>query len=244
MFNAPFVDARRSALNTNDLRGKVLRIKVNDDGSYTMPDGNLFAESGTRRKTRPEIYAMGFRNPFRIQVDEQRRRLRDRLLARLADCRRTFRGPAGTGRVEIVRKPGNYGWPLCYRTDLPYYRWNFNTSTPLDPRPAAVRVRQPARGPAEHLALEHRAVTEPTPPITKPDLWYSYQDNANPPLGTPCFGVLRRLRRPCPQLFPELLQRRRRSARRGPVRLRRGQPEPDEVPAVLRRRVLPRRVHA
>ncbi|MET0684994.1 MAG: ThuA domain-containing protein, partial [Solirubrobacteraceae bacterium] len=28
MFNAPFVDARRSALNTNDLRGKVLRISV------------------------------------------------------------------------------------------------------------------------------------------------------------------------------------------------------------------------
>ena len=68
LFQAPFNDARRSATNTNDLRGKVLRIKVNDDGSYSIPAGNLFAP-GTPL-TRPEIYAMGFRNPFRIQVDE------------------------------------------------------------------------------------------------------------------------------------------------------------------------------
>ena len=46
-------------MNTNDLRGKVLRIKVAADGSYTVPSGNLFAP-GTA-KTRPEIYAMGFR---------------------------------------------------------------------------------------------------------------------------------------------------------------------------------------
>ena len=38
---APF-DAQRSSANTNDLRGKLLRIKVGADGSYTVPDGNLF----------------------------------------------------------------------------------------------------------------------------------------------------------------------------------------------------------
>ena len=64
---APYVDARRSAINTNDLRGKALRITVADNGSYTAPSGNLFAP-GTAG-TRPEVYAMGFRNPFRIQVD-------------------------------------------------------------------------------------------------------------------------------------------------------------------------------
>src|SRR6185436_5868294 len=42
-FQAPFVDARRSAGNTNDLRGKVLRIDVKADGSYDTPAGNLFA---------------------------------------------------------------------------------------------------------------------------------------------------------------------------------------------------------
>ena len=52
----------------------------------TIPRGNLFPRR-RRRKTRPEIYAMGFRNPFRIQVDDERRRLRDGLLAGLQRAR-------------------------------------------------------------------------------------------------------------------------------------------------------------
>ena len=35
-------DARRSAGNTNDLRGKIIRIRVKDDGTYEIPEGNLF----------------------------------------------------------------------------------------------------------------------------------------------------------------------------------------------------------
>ena len=70
LFQPPWFDARRSALNTNDLRGKLLRINVADDGSYEPVAGNLFdGTEGGGGKTRPEIYAMGFRNPFRIQVD-------------------------------------------------------------------------------------------------------------------------------------------------------------------------------
>src|SRR5690606_40158680 len=38
----PAFDAQRSSGNTNDLRGKILRIKVRDIGSYTIPHGNLF----------------------------------------------------------------------------------------------------------------------------------------------------------------------------------------------------------
>jgi glucose/arabinose dehydrogenase len=57
----PAFDARRSAANTNDLRGKLLRIRVKAGGGYTVPRGNLFPP-GTPR-TRPEIYAMGLRNP-------------------------------------------------------------------------------------------------------------------------------------------------------------------------------------
>lgn len=60
-------DAQGTAGNTNDLRGKILRITPKDDGTYTVPEGNLFAP-GTE-KTRPEIYAMGMRNPFRITTD-------------------------------------------------------------------------------------------------------------------------------------------------------------------------------
>ncbi len=207
LYNAPFVDARRSAQNTNDLRGKVLRIKVGADGTYTIPDGNLFAP-GTA-KTRPEIYAMGFRNPFRIQVDEND-------VAYVTDYSpdsnvpENFRGPAGTGRVEIVRKPSNYGWPLCYSPDLPYYRWDFNTSSPLDNPPMHYECDNPTRGPqnSSRWVRDGGPSVEPgleyAPPITQPDIWYAYRDNANPPLGTPCLASYDGSGGTCPQLFPEL----------------------------------------
>jgi cytochrome c len=60
-------DDQRGSANTNDLRGKIIRIHPEPDGTYTIPEGNLFP-SGTPR-TRPEIYTMGHRNPYRISID-------------------------------------------------------------------------------------------------------------------------------------------------------------------------------
>lgn len=37
-------DARASSSNTNDLRGKILRIKPTPEGNYTIPEGNFTAE--------------------------------------------------------------------------------------------------------------------------------------------------------------------------------------------------------
>ena len=63
----PAFDAQRSAGNTNDLRGKLLRIRPRANGGYDIPPGNLFPK-GTP-KTKPEIYLMGLRNPFRFDVN-------------------------------------------------------------------------------------------------------------------------------------------------------------------------------
>ncbi len=35
-------DAQKSSSNTNDLRGKIIRVRPTADGSYTIPEGNLF----------------------------------------------------------------------------------------------------------------------------------------------------------------------------------------------------------
>lgn len=59
-------DAAATAGNTNDLRGSILRITPEPDGSYTIPKGNLFSE-GTAQ-TQPEIYIMGSRNPWRLSI--------------------------------------------------------------------------------------------------------------------------------------------------------------------------------
>ena len=58
-----------ASANTNDLRGKILRIHPEPDGTYTIPPGNLFPP-GTPG-TRPEIYTMGHRNPWRVSIDSK-----------------------------------------------------------------------------------------------------------------------------------------------------------------------------
>ncbi|WP_327327049.1 ThuA domain-containing protein [Streptomyces sp. NBC_01210] len=123
----PAYDARRTSGNTNDLRGKLLRIKVNDDASYSIPDGNLFAP-GTD-KTRPEIYAMGFRNPFRFSVDKKTGIVYVGDYGPDAGAADPKRGPAGQVEFARVTKPGNFGWPFCTGKNDPYVDYDFATKT-------------------------------------------------------------------------------------------------------------------
>ncbi|MDX6361518.1 MAG: hypothetical protein QOC85_521 [Streptomyces sp.] len=121
----PAFDAQRSAGNTNDLRGKILRIKVNADGSYAIPDGNLFPP-GTD-KARPEIYAMGFRNPFRFSVDQKTGILYVGDYGPDAGAADPARGPAGQVEFARVTKPGNFGWPYCTGDNDAYIDYDFAT---------------------------------------------------------------------------------------------------------------------
>jgi len=120
-------DAQATSANTNDLRGKVLRITPQDDGTYTIPDGNLFGKG--RPGTRAEIYGMGFRNPFRITVDPETNAV---LVGDYGPDARTanpLRGPVGM--VEFIRmdKPGNHGWPYCHGDNQPYVDYDYATKT-------------------------------------------------------------------------------------------------------------------
>ncbi|MGW1490229.1 ThuA domain-containing protein [Streptomyces sp. NPDC002402] len=123
----PAYDARRTSGNTNDLRGKILRIKVNDDASYSIPDGNLFAP-GTA-KTRPEIYAMGFRNPFRFSVDKKTGTVYVGDYGPDAGAADPKRGPGGQVEFARMTKPGNFGWPFCTGKNDPYVDYDFATKT-------------------------------------------------------------------------------------------------------------------
>ncbi|MET7973262.1 PQQ-dependent sugar dehydrogenase [Streptomyces mirabilis] len=123
----PVFDAQRSAGNTNDLRGKILRIKVNADGSYAIPDGNLFAP-GTD-KTRPEIYAMGFRNPFRFSVDKATGIVYVGDYGPDAGAADPARGPGGQVEFARVTGPGNFGWPYCTGKNDAYVDYDFATKT-------------------------------------------------------------------------------------------------------------------
>src|SRR5688500_13217361 len=101
-------DDQRGASNTNDLRGKILRIHPEPDGTYTIPKGNLFPE-GTA-KTRAEIYTMGHRNVWRVFVDSKTGWLYWGEIGPDQD-QDTETGPRGYDEHNQAKGPGFFGWP-------------------------------------------------------------------------------------------------------------------------------------
>ena len=165
----PAFDAQRSAGNTNDLRGKILRITPKNGGGYTIPDGNLF-EPGTAR-TRPEIFAMGLRNPFRIELDPQTDALYVADYSPDANSPDPDRGPAGQGKWTVVPEAGNYGWPYCATAELPYVDYDFATGESGEEFDCAAPVNE----------SPHNTGLRELPAVQQPDVWYSYGASAEFP---------------------------------------------------------------
>lgn len=116
------INAQRSAANSNDLRGKVLRIIPTANGKYRIPKGNLFPE-GTD-KTRPEIYVMGCRNPWRIGIDQKTDTLYWGDVG--PDSRKdSSRGPRGYCEINQAQTAGYYGWPYFVGDNKAYARYDF-----------------------------------------------------------------------------------------------------------------------
>ncbi|WP_405147553.1 PQQ-dependent sugar dehydrogenase [Sphaerisporangium sp. NBC_01403] len=126
---SPQYDAQRTAGNTNDLRGKINRIHPESNGTYTVPAGNLFP-AGTAQ-TRPEIYIMGTRNPYRIWVDKQAANtLYWGEVGPDAGATIANRGPAAYDEFNRATGPGNYGWPYCGGPNVAYNDWDFAANAP------------------------------------------------------------------------------------------------------------------
>lgn len=124
-------DDQRGAANTNDLRGKILRIHPEPDGSYTIPPGNLFPP-GTPG-TRPEIYAMGLRNPWRISIDSQTGWVYWGEVGP-DQTQETPNGPVGYDEFNQARGPGNFGWPYFIGENRAIPPFDYFHSRPLEPK--------------------------------------------------------------------------------------------------------------
>jgi cytochrome c len=165
----PAFDAQRTAANTNALRGKVLRITPTDGGGYSIPEGNLFADNDPL--TRPEIYLMGLRNPFRIEFNRETQELYIADYSPDANAPNPLRGPAGQGKWSVVTEAANFGWPYCATAELPYRDYDFATGQSGPAFDCANPVNQsPNNTGATNL-----------PPVTQPDVWYSYAASAEFP---------------------------------------------------------------
>jgi glucose/arabinose dehydrogenase len=87
--------------NMNTLLGKILRIDVNSDSSYKIPQDNPFVG----KQAKPEIWAYGLRNPWRFSFDRKKGQL--------------FAADVGQNKFEevnIIEKGGNYGWRIMEAT--------------------------------------------------------------------------------------------------------------------------------
>ena len=105
-------DPKGHGQNTQTLLGSMLRIDVDNGNPYAIPSTNPFAKDSVVNsiKGRPEIYAWGLRNPWRWSFDRETGRLW------LADV-----GQDNWEEVNIVDKPGNFGWngkegKHCYKS--------------------------------------------------------------------------------------------------------------------------------
>ncbi|GAA4324473.1 hypothetical protein GCM10023149_26090 [Mucilaginibacter gynuensis] len=164
-------DAERSAGNTNDLRGKILRIHPEADGSYTVPEGNLFPK-GTP-DTRPEIYVMGCRNPYRMSVDPETSFV---YWGEVGPDSGTdgAQGPRGYDEFNQAKQAGNFGWPYFVGDNKPYKEYDFATK--------AIGKYFDVNGPENKSPYSTGA--KKLPPPQKPMVWYPYGRSAEfPQLG-------------------------------------------------------------
>ena len=163
-------DAQKSSANSFDLRGKIIRIKPNTDGTYSIPDGNLFPK-GTPH-TRPEIFTMGHRNPFRISVDQHTGFVYWGEVGPDANAPDTARGPAGHDEVGQARVAGNFGWPHFVGDNKAYRKFDFaaNKSLPL------WDASKPLNESPNNTGLKE------LPPAQKALIWYPYGESKEFPL--------------------------------------------------------------
>jgi len=96
-----------NAQDKTNLLGKILRIDPSSGDPYTSPSDNPFVSAGSARD---EVYAYGFRNPWRFSFDVY------------GGTSRLIVGDVGQSlmeEIDIVESGGNYGWnrkegSLCF----------------------------------------------------------------------------------------------------------------------------------
>jgi cytochrome c len=166
-------DGGRSSGNTNDLRGKILRIRLKSDGSYEIPEGNLFPPNTPG--TRPEIYVMGNRNPYRISIDSKTGFLYWGEVGPDASADSPERGPRGYDELNQARNAGFFGWPYFVGNNYPYRAYDYKTGLSGE----AFDPKKPINNSPNNTGLKN------LPPVQPAFIWYPYGESKEfPSLGS------------------------------------------------------------
>ena len=122
----------------------------------------IFFLTGTD-KTRPEIYVMGNRNPYRISVDQKNSYLYwGEIGPDAQEDSFTTRGPRGYDELNQARKAGYFGWPLFVGNNFPYRQYDYATGS----SGAAFDPQHPINDSKNNTGLRE------LPPVTPPLIWY------------------------------------------------------------------------
>jgi glucose/arabinose dehydrogenase/type 1 glutamine amidotransferase len=153
-----YQDARRTAGNTNNYNGKMLRIRpiptipdgqqptVGIGTTYEIPGAeapngpNLFSgEEGGGGKAQPEIYAMGLRNPSRLSIDPETDVPYAAWVGPDAQQPNAEQGPSTYENAAQIDRAGNYGWPYCMGNGQAYRDRVVDPTAPDDPTKTQLR---------------------------------------------------------------------------------------------------------
>lgn len=162
-------DDQRGTANTNSLIGKILRIHPEPDGTYTIPKGNLFPP-GTPL-TRPEIYTMGHRNPWRPSVDSKTGYLYFGDIGPDAN-EDTEIGPRGYDELNQARKPGFFGWPYFVGPNAAFPIFDYVAGELLEPKDP----KKPINNSVNNTGLKE------LPAVAPPFIYYPYAVSEQFPL--------------------------------------------------------------
>ena len=163
-------DDQATAANTNDLRGKILRIKPLSNGTYAIPDGNLFPVGNP--KGRPEIYVMGARNPYRFSIDQKNNYL--------------YWGDVGPDtkvmgedgelmsydEINQTKKPGFYGWPYFLGNNQAFPKYDYATKQLGPKKDPSSPVNDSPNNTGENIL----------PPAQPAIIWYGKKNSIHFPL--------------------------------------------------------------
>ena len=144
-------------------------IHPEDDGTYTIPEGNLFPD-GTP-KTRSEIYTMGHRNPWRISIDSQTGYIYWGEVGPDAG-KDGEQGSRGYDEFNQAKGPGFFGWPYFIGDNQPYADYDYATDSIY----GLFDANKPINTSPNNTGIQE------LPPAQKAFIWYPYAYSEEFPL--------------------------------------------------------------
>ena len=123
---------------------------------------------------------MGFRNPFRIHVDQKTGWVLMGDYGPDAGSTNPNRGPQGSVEFNVVKEPGFYGWPYCVRQNVPYHDITYTADSGAGTDKGLYNCDAPVNNSPNNTGLTN------LPPAIPATMWMGYTepDTRFPDLGT------------------------------------------------------------